>query len=42
MRVRKHMFSKWTQVCEYYPFSDKDKMKELADKDMILRARIKP
>ena len=42
MRFRKNFFSKWTQVCEYYLFSDVEKMKMLADKDMILKARVKP
>jgi hypothetical protein len=42
MRIKKNFFSKWEQVCDYYPFENKTMMKELADKDMILRARVKP
>lgn len=42
MRVRDHFWQPWKQVCEYYPFEDKVKIKELADKDMVLKVRVKP
>jgi hypothetical protein len=41
-RVREHFWQKWKQKCDYYPFEDKAKIKEMADKDMVLKARIKP
>jgi hypothetical protein len=35
-------WSKWKQVCDYYPFSDKVIMKQLLDGEFVLKARVKP
>jgi hypothetical protein len=36
------MFSKWEQVCDYIEFTDKVRIKECADKGMVLKARALP
>lgn len=35
-------WSKWRQVCDKYPFSDKVLMKQLSDAEMVLKVRAKP
>jgi hypothetical protein len=41
-RTKKHVFAKWKQECELYPFTDKEKMKSLLDMGFVLKVRVKP
>jgi hypothetical protein len=41
-RVKKHVFAKWEQKCDLYPFEDKVKMKQLRDMGFVLKVRVKP